>query len=113
MYHPQHEPAEYDSAELRSIQSPGLLLHLLCQKNLTLLEGFRQSILPAWWEASAKLGGWSCTRIPISLEGKIHDAQLAGAVELQELLLESCENSSLLGLRRLISRRTEPSYCME
>ncbi len=67
MYHPQHEPAEYDSTQL----TLGLLLHLLCQKNLALLEGFRQSILLAWWEASAKVGGWSCTRIPTSgiLEG--------------------------------------------
>ena len=51
MYHPQHEPAEYDSTQLLSIQSLGLLLCLLCQENLTLPEGFRQSILQAWWEA--------------------------------------------------------------
>ncbi len=84
MYHPQHEPAEYDSTQLRSVQSLGLLLCLLCQENLT-LEGFRQSILQAWWEASAKLGGWSCARIPTSLEGKIHDAQLAEAMSWKSL----------------------------
>jgi hypothetical protein len=76
LYHPQHEPAEYDSTRLRSTHSQGLLFHLLCQENLTLPEGFRQSILLAWWEASAKLGGWFYTRIPTILEGKRHDAQL-------------------------------------
>ena len=89
MHHPQHEPAEYDSTQLQSIQSLGLLLCLLCQETLTLLEGFRQSILQAWWEASAKLGGWSCTRIPTRLEVKIQDALLAEAIELPELVLET------------------------
>jgi hypothetical protein len=74
---------------MQSIQSLGLLLCLLCQENLTLPEGFRQSILQVWWEASAELGGWSCTRIPTRLEGKIHDALLAEAMELPELVLET------------------------
>jgi len=85
MHHPQHEPAEYDSTQLQSIQSLGLLLCLLCQENLTLPEGFRQSILQVWCEASAELGGWSCTRIKTRLEGKVHDALLAEAMELPGL----------------------------
>jgi hypothetical protein len=59
MYHPQHESEEYDSTQLRSTQSQVLLLNQLCQENPTLLEGSHQSILPAWWAASAELGGWS------------------------------------------------------
>jgi hypothetical protein len=80
MHRPQHECEEYDSTQLRSTQSQVLLLDQLCQENPTLLEGSHQSILSAWWAASAELGGWSCTHIPTSLEGKTHDAQLAEAV---------------------------------
>ena len=36
----------------------------------------KKKIFCAWWEASAKLGGWFYTRIPTILEGKRHDAQL-------------------------------------
>ncbi len=89
MHLSQHEPAEYDSTQLLSIQSLGLLLCLLCQENLTLPEGFRQSILQAWWGNSAKLGGRSCTRISTRLEGKIHDALPAEAIGLPELVLET------------------------
>ncbi len=79
MYLPQPESEEYASTQLGSTHSQVLLLNQLCQETPTLLEGSLQFILPALWAASAELGGWSCTHIPTSLEGKTHDAQLAEA----------------------------------
>jgi hypothetical protein len=85
MLHQLHVPAEYDSARLVPTLCPGALSYQPCQESPTPLAGFRLSILPALWAASAAQGGWSCKHTPARLEKKTKDGPVVGLIRCLKL----------------------------